>query len=346
MKFNYRQLTFAREFRGYSQSELAASINGLSQPNLSKYEKGFNTLSDEMVLKTIEFLKFPKEWLYQEVKNTSENANYRKRTTLSKKDKLKIEYKNRLIGYVVDQLSDSIDWPDFKFTPLNIEDGYSVVDIAHHTRKFLGLHQGEPIVDICTLLENNGIIIVEVKENEKFDGVSFLTDYGIPVIITNKNFSNDRKRRTLVHELGHILMHSYFTVPDYRNKEFEADGFTNEFLMPENYIKNSLFKLRLNDLTELKRYWLTSMQSIVRRAKDLNCISKEKYTYFNIELSRNGKKKDEGVPVYIDEPALFKEAYNIHINEIGYSNSDLSFAFKLPVDIINDFFTPSNLRVI
>ena len=35
---------------------------------------------------------------------------------------------------------------------------------------------------------------LSLDEIEKFDGVSFITDKGFPVIIVNKNFSNDRKR--------------------------------------------------------------------------------------------------------------------------------------------------------
>ena len=349
MKINYRQLTFAREYRGYSQSELASNISGLSQPNLSKYEKGFNTLSDDMVEKVIEFLNFPKTWLYLNVSNLPENANYRKRATITKKDKSKIEYGNRLVGYIIDQMSDSINWPEFNHVPLDIEDGHTPKSIAKYARKILGVLPSDPIADINTLLENKGIIIVEIDAHDKFDGVSFLTDRGTPIIIINKSFSNDRKRRTLAHEYGHILMHCFFPIPKQRGekeREEETEEFTNEFLMPAEYIKNSLLGLRLGNLVELKNYWLTSMQSIIRRAKDLKCITKERYIYFNIELSRMGMKKDEGVNVYIDEPSLFKTAYKLHKDEIGFSDKDLSLAFSLPDDVIMNVFKPNNLRVI
>lgn len=349
MVFNYRQLTFAREYRGYSQSDLASNISGLSQPNLSKYEKGFNSLSDEMVVKIIDFLHFPKNWLFQNISNLPENANYRKKATINKKDKTLIEYGNRLVGFIIDQMSDSIEWPEFNHVPLDIEDGHTPTSIASYARKVLGLRPGDPVADIFTLLENKGIIVVEINAHEKFDGVSFITDKGIPVIIVNKDFSNDRKRRTLVHEYGHILMHCYFPIPSHRGekeREAEAEEFTSEFLMPQDYIKNSLLGLKLNDLAELKRYWLTSMASIIRRAKDLNCITPDRYLYFNIELSRSGKKKNEGVNVYIDEASLFMEAYKLHKNELDYSNQDLSDAFCLPIDVISDFFNSSNLKVI
>ena len=349
MKTNYRQLTFAREFRGYSQTELTSNIDGLSQSNLSKYEKGLNTLSDEMVFKIIEYLKFPKEWLSLNVSNLPENVNYRKRATISKKVKTEIEYNNRMLGFIVDQMSDSIEWPDFKHVPLDIEDGYTPKEIARYERKVLGLKPSEPVKDVFTLLENKGIIIIEIIANEKFDGVSFISDKGTPIIIVNKTFSNDRKRRTVIHEYAHILLHCFFPIPNNRGekeKEAEAEAFTNEFLMPEDYIKKSLIGLKISDLVDLKKYWLTSIASIVRRAKDLDCISKERYTYFNIELSRSGMKRNEGVNVYIDEPSLFTEAYKIHKNEIGYSDADLCEAFIIPIDCIERYFKTNRLRIV
>src|SRR5690606_17280228 len=116
-------------------------------------------------------------------------------------------------------------------------DGYTPSYIANHTRKLLKLKPNEPVRNICNLLESNGIIIVEIDAFEKFDGVSFVTDGGNPVIVINKRFSNDRKRFTIAHELGHLLMHSIDNpaIPLHRHKlkEGEANEYASEFLMPK-----------------------------------------------------------------------------------------------------------------
>lgn len=338
MDFNYRQLIFAREYRGFSQTELASKIEGLSQSNLSKFEKGISTLSDDLVLKIITFLDFPQNFFKQKIYNITENAHYRKRSAINKKTRIDIEYSTRLVGYIIDQMTDSIEWPEFTLTTINIEEGYSPEYIAKYTRKELKFRPDEPVKNIFSSFEHNGIIIVEIDATEKFDGISFWTDKGNPTIIINKNFSNDRKRFTLAHELGHLIMHN-FPIPEdsLRDKENEANRFGSEFLMPEEYIKKSLNNLRLSHLAELKRFWLTSMASIIRRAKDLGCIDKEKYLYFQIELSRNGKRKSEDIEVFIDEPRLFIEAYKMHKNELSYSDSELTEAFNLPNDVIKRF---------
>lgn len=128
-----------------------------------------------------------------------------------------------------------------------------------------------------------------------------------------------------------------YPVPDYRDKEDEAFRFAAEFLMPSESIKPSLRNLRLSYLAPLKEYWLTSMASIIRRAKELACIDDNKYKYFYIELSRRGYTKREPINVEIDEPSVFYEAYSLFKTELGYTMNDLSKAFKLPIDIIQDF---------
>lgn len=350
MEINYKQLTFVREFRGYSQTDLADKISGLSQSNLSKFEKGISTLSDELLRKIIDFLDFPVSFFNKKISNIVENPHYRKRSTINKKDIISIESSVRLIGYLVDEMSESLEWPPFNLTPLNIEDGYSVQNIAKHTRKILGLKTYEPVKNIVQLLEKHGILIIELEHIDKFDGVSLKTDQGSPIIILNKHFSNDRKRFTIAHELGHLIMHVLgdFPIPDYRDmkaREKEADLFASEFLMPEEEIRRSLYNLKLSDLAEFKKYWLTSMASIIRRARDLNCIDNDRYTYLNIEMSRLGYKKNEPINVFIDTPSLFVKGYEMHKKELEYTDSELSEAFCLPIDVINQFCSNGRQRL-
>lgn len=337
-EINHKQLTFAREYRGYSQTELSTQIQGLSQSNLSKFEKGLGQISDEVFQKIISLLNFPESFFVERISNNAENAHYRKRSCLPKKEILKIECRNKLIGYLIDQMSLSLEFPTFSINSVDVEDGFKPEAIAMFVRRSLGLKDDDPVKDIFNLLERNGIIIVELEGPVEFDGVSFKTDKGYPLIITNSSFSNDRKRFTIAHELGHLIMHTSFLISDYRDKEDEANKFASEFLMPSLAIKNSLYNLKLAYLGDLKRQWLTSMSSIIRRAKDLGCISSDRYKYFNIEMSRNGYKKKEPVNVWIDEPHLFSKAYKMHRQELNYSDEEIAEAFSLPLDIIKYFF--------
>ena len=349
-KINPKQLIIAREYREYSQTELATKIKGLSQSNLSKFEKGIGILSEEILLKIFECLNFPAPFFTRAISNFSDNANYRKRASLNKTNRSKIDITCKLIGYVIDQMADELEYPNFNLPMIDLEDGYSPSYVANYVRKQLKIDG--PVKDICKILEQHWVIIVEFDfDTSLFDGVSFISDGAYPVIIINKNFSNDRKRFNIAHELGHIIMHSATEnlYPDYRNKEVEANMFASEFLMPEVEIKNDLRYLKLTDLAELKRYWLTSMASLVMRAKDLGCIPQNRYKYLNIELSRYGYKKKEPVNVYIDTPNIFMTAYKMYRNELGYTKKELAEAFALPIDVVDNLFAETNtpkLRIV
>ena len=347
---NPKQLTFVREYKGYSQTELASHIQGLSQSNLSKFEKGVGQLSDEIIRKIVDFLGFPSSFYDQVISNNIDSAHYRKKVGITKKEKDYIEKSIKLIGYIVDQMSDSIEFPPFTLKTIDLSEGFTPVVAAHFIRRSMGILQG-PVVQICSKLESYGIIIVQLYDcDEGFDGVSFLTDLGYPVIVINGNYSNDHKRLTIAHELGHIVMHISpdIAVPDYRDKEKEAFSFAAEFLMPTEEIKNSLTDLRLSYLLPLKQYWLTSMASIAHRAKDLGAITLEKYKYINVELSRKGYRKREPGNVYLDTPTLFYDAYKLFKTELNYTDVELSEIFHLPIDVICHFCInqTTHLRII
>lgn len=343
MKVNHKQLIFAREYRGMSQTELAKSVKGLSQSNLSKYEKGLGGLSDEVLQNIFKVLNFPASFFEKKMGTTLETANYRKKSSIPKSLIKNFETSCIMLGYIVDELSDSVDFPDFTLKTIDIEDGYTPTEIAIFTRKNFRILADEPIHDIFRLIENKGVVIYEINTDEKFDGISMYSKKGTPIIVINKRMSNDRKRFTLAHELGHLIMHcsSEFPVPKYRDKEQEANEFASEFLMPTKAIRSSLEGLMYRDLHSLKKYWLTSKSSIVRRAYDLNAINRERYMFFNIELSRNRERKRESEIVSIDEPSIFEEAMRLHFEELGYSSKDIAEAFSISSDVI-DFFIQYN----
>lgn len=343
-----RQLVFAREYRGLTQSELAKNIVGLSQSNLSKFEKGLDILSDDVQNRIVKFLGFPKDFYKRKTNISFDNNNYRKKAGISKKDISRFEKQCQIIGYIVDEMSDSVEWVDYKVKSLNVDDGFSTDYIADYTRRTMGIAEDEPVKDIISALENVGIIVYEIEALEGFDGISFFTKKGYPIIIINKNMSNDRKRFTLAHELGHLVMHNEneFPISEDRNKEREANRFASQFLMPEKHIKNSLYDMRIGDLAILKKYWLTSKASIIVRAEYLNCIDKQRAIYFRTELSRNGERKMEKESVSIDAPKSIKTAYSLFKEELGYKDKDFEEYFALPKDIINDVFKIDKLKVI
>lgn len=65
-----KQMKFAREYRGYSQKGLCSKIDGLSQSNVSNFENGKGKIGKEQIIKIMDFLNFPIEWLDKELNHS------------------------------------------------------------------------------------------------------------------------------------------------------------------------------------------------------------------------------------------------------------------------------------
>lgn len=334
------QLTFARQYRGFTQTELAKQIPGLSQSNLSSFEKGLGSLSDDVIKKIMIFLNFPMEFLEERISNVVQCKHYRKKSNIKASDRDKIDRFISLVAYCFDWMADFVDLPGFEFDYIDLCNGYTPEDVALGLRrKFkLGIY---PVQDIFSFLERNGVFVYLWDcEYDEFDGVSLITDKGNHIIIINGNMSNDRVRFSLAHELGHIIMHQCFDfiIFESRDLENEAHRFAAEFLMPAQGIKSSLFNLKSSQLPTLKKYWLTSMSSIMYRAKNLNQINERKYLALRNDMSRNSWLKKEPYEVYIDRPSVIQKIYGLITDTLGYNNDDITSLSHIPKDVIENIF--------
>lgn len=334
-----RQLTFAREYRGYTQTELANHIKGLSQSNLSKFEKGTGLLSETALRNIMSALDFPIGFLDAEINNNPESKHYRKKGRLGTKDRNKIDKFVSIASYVFDNILDEFDAPSFNFPYLDVETGITPEEAARQVRRCNHIGSGA-VGNICNILERNGVFVYFWDcEYSDFDGVSLVSDKGNHIVIVNKNMPNDMIRFSLAHELGHLVMHnSTFIVVELRDKEAEANRFAAEFLMPEREIGSSLVNLKPSALPRLKQMWLVSMASIVVRAKVLGKIDSSRYKMLMTELSRKGWRLNEPNSVEIDKPTYLKDAENMLCDEFNLDYTEQARNMSLPADIIRIIF--------
>jgi Zn-dependent peptidase ImmA (M78 family) len=303
-------------------------------------EMGILPISDTNLLSIAQFLNYPPEFFYKkEVKTPISNFYYRKRIIIPKKVLSKLEAQMDIIRISIDEFITSIELPEFNFPRIDISLEGKPEDAARKIRDFLKIPKG-PINNLVNLLEKHGIIVYFIDaQSDKFDGITLFTDKNQPVIFINKNMPNDRKRFTLGHELGHLVLHIPFVLDSSRNEEDEANLFSSEFNMPLIECRNELVNLKYSDLGNLKSYWKLSKAAIIYRANQLKFISEEKYKYLMIELSRRGERKHEsGLDVEIDEPTLIKHMVKIFKNELGYKVEELSTHLGLNLSDFNFYF--------
>ena len=318
-------LVTARESRGFTQNQLVEKIPNLNQGNYSKMEKGLLPIPLETLSKIANTLNYNESFFYKRSVNTPVSSfYYRKRISIPKSQLSILESRLDILRLIIDELLESVDIPEFKIPQYEVTDKLSPTSIAIKIREHLKLGRG-PIPNLIDTLEASGIIIYSFKiDIPKFDGITLVTDKGQPVIFINDAMPNDRKIFSIVHELGHLIMHIPFSpLPDGRDEEKEANKFTGEFLMPYLDCRNDLMDLRYSSLGVLKSYWKVSKAAIVYRAKSINAITPDRFTNLNIELSKNGEKKKESGFIDISEPKLITLIINTHENELGYSLDEM-----------------------
>lgn len=325
MKLNYRMLRIARESRGLTQKQLVERVEGLNQGNYSRMEKGLLSISDDTFLKIRNVLRYKESFFFKPVIQTPISSfYYRRRVRMPRKELTVLEAKLDILRIMVDELLESVEIPELAIPTFEVDINNSPSKIAAKVRDSLKIPKG-PINNLIEKIEAGGIIIYFINTPIlKFDGITLVTDKRQPIIFVNSKIPNDRKIFTIAHELGHYVMHVPFSpLPNNRDEEKEANEFAGEFLMPYLDCREDLRNLNYRQLDILKAYWKVSKVAILRRALEIKMISKERYTYLNIELSRNGEKKRESGFIELAQPKLMKLMVKTHQEDLEYSQSEM-----------------------
>jgi len=323
---NYKMIELARNSRGITQKQLESLLPKINQPNISKIERGVLPFTEEYVSILSKALDYPEKFFYQaESKIPVSSLYFRKRATIPQKVLHKITSDICIILKGIDTLLQDIELREYPKFCFDISEGWTPESVAVRIKEIMEIDAKRPIKNIITKIEELGVLVfLYDSKTEKFDGTTCYTDNGTPIIFVNKNVSNDRLKRTIVHEFFHLVMHIPCNVEPWRETEVEADKATNEFFMPKDICINEFNGISFNDLGTLKSYWGVSKASIIRRAKELDLINANTYQYWNIELGRRGERKVEKGTVDIDSPKILPTVMKLLKDQFNYTNEDLA----------------------
>lgn len=342
---NFRNLLLARESRGYTQKDIVEHIKGLNQGNLSKMEKGLLSVPKETIALIAECLEYPQSFFYKKSQDRMVNSFfYRKRVTISSKEISMLEARFDIIRMAVDELLDSVDIPPYSIPTIRLTEEFTPSEIARRIRMFLGLHRG-PIENLIESLEKKGIIILMLNGTpEKFFGVTMFTNKNQPIVFVNNELSNDAKRFTIGHELGHLVMHleDLSFSEDEKQLDKEANEFSAEFNMPSIECRTDLMNLKYTDLPNVKLYWKLSKSAILYRAKSMGFLTDSQYKYFMMQLSSSNQRKKEKEVVDIDSPTLLKRVIDVHLNQLNYSKKEMADLTGIGFDDLYDWILTSS----
>lgn len=323
--FNPDMLRLVRDLRGVTQGELATRC-GCTQSFVSQAEHGDREVNPERAAAFASVLGFPVEFFYQEGRYSGLGISlvfYRKKQSALAAHLTRLQAEVALRRLVASRLLRGVSigktTRSFQFMDIDEFDGRAD-KVAALLRASWQLGTG-PIPNLIAVIENAGGVVFKFPFGTKdIDAMSQWPDDGPPLFFVNSEAPSDRLRFSLSHELGHVVMHRAGT-PE---MEGEADQFAAAFLMPAMDIASDLTDLDLPKAARLKPYWRVSMGALIKRARDLERVSPERYTMMWREMSRRGYRKSEPVTIPPEQPAFWSELVGVYQRNMGFDLSGLA----------------------
>ena len=286
---NIGMLSLAREAKGYTQKDLATAI-GCNQSRVSRIEAGELIPLENDIQNFVRVLGRSREFFFQQgVTMPASVSFYRKTQTLPLKMLRQCNAQMNIRRLEIEQMIGDTKLEKRELPYLPPEKHGGAKGVAQTIRQKWNITKGA-VQRLTEQIEDAGCVVVDYPfPAVKLDGLSIRAPQKTPIIFLNKNLAKSRRRMSLAHELGHLVMH---TEP-HEEVEDEAWDFAAEFLMPADEIKQQLDRLNLDKLGRLKMEWGVSMQAILYRARKLEQISESNSRYLWMQIGKCGYRVNE-----------------------------------------------------
>lgn len=276
-----KRLKSARAASGLSLRALSDAMdNAVSAQAIGKYERNEDMPGSGVLMSLASALAVSVDFLMSDDELELEGVEFRKSASASAKEEATIEAKT--LGRVEKYLAiegllnlPSQEWDQPQGAPYWVADPRDAEDAARNLRDAWLLGK-DPIPKLAELLEEHGIKVFSL-DIDRVDGLAAKVNRkdrrSGRVIMIKKNTWSERKRFTLAHELGHIVLNPG---PDC-DVERAANRFAGAFLIPAEVLRQEIGTKRrdisLGELIGLKDRFGVSIQALTYRCKDLEIIS-------------------------------------------------------------------------
>lgn len=290
-----KKIKSGRKLRSLSQQKLADEI-GVSKQMISKYENSISIPSSKVLIELAKALQLNVDYFFTPPTVELGTINFRKKSKLTTKrlEAIKEEVKLKLSNYLeIENILNIDNEFDISIQKRKLNAEPDIESIVKEIREEWQIGF-DPVHNITQLLEDQEIKIIEIAEADNlFDGMATIIDEKYAVIVINENFPIERKRFTLLHELGHLIL----DIPDCDLKEEEkyCNLFAAEFLFPLSNVFKEFGKNRrsvaIQELIEAQKKYGISIQAIMYRLLNADIISKNQLSNFYRQINSNKELK-------------------------------------------------------
>src|SRR5580704_15815548 len=285
------RLKLARRKAGFSLRDLSAAMNEkVTAQAIGKYERGEDVPSSGVLMALAKALGVSLSYLLDTQGIALSGVEFRTKANTTAKDRAHVE--TEVLEWIERYLQielildlDSAKWQCPVPCPVQLSDVNEAEKLAKGVREEwkLGL---DPIPNMTELLEEKGLKVLTVALPKRVSGFTCLVGRGdgrpaLPVIVVNNEFSLERRRLTLAHEVAHRLIDTD-SLSD-KDEEKAATLFAGAFLMPCEHLLRVVGKHRnavgYKELIDLKHLYRVSGVAVLMRLRQLGIIDESTLVY-------------------------------------------------------------------
>lgn len=309
------RLKLARKRAGLSLRGLAAAIDhAVSAQAIGRYERGEMLPGSATALKLAKALNVPLSYLFTPSEIRLEGVEFRKTTATRAQERAMVEAAvlDSLDRYLLveDLLGiGSHMWDKPEGAPFKVSDFEDAEIAAERVRKDWNLG-GDAIPNMTELLEEHGIKVLKLDFPLSVDGltcwVSPRDQEKVPVIVGSAAKSVERRRFTLAHELGHMVM----AIDGDLDEEKACQRFASALLMPRENVLLEVGQHRhafsYAEIIEIKRMFGVSAAALIVRLRDLGVITEGTLQTVFRGIGRTWRKAEPEPLPATEEPRRFQ----------------------------------------
>jgi Zn-dependent peptidase ImmA (M78 family) len=316
-----------------------AALAKISPASVSSYESAVRAPSPTTASRLAEALQYPLAFFYLPDIDLveAEAVSFRALARIPAKKRDMVTGAIAHAQSVDRWITERYERPDVDVPDLS---GVAPVEAAATVRSAWGLADG-PLPSVIGLLESKGVRVYSLGTSsapwdlDEVFGISMWRD-GIPFIFINLNVTVERVRFSLLHELGHLVLHRADD-PDTTRTEKQANTFAGHFGIPSSFLTAEFTPFdSFPDILESKKRIRASAMSYVYRLNEDGLIDEWRYRELCVRLRRDYGKDEPEPMVEKESSSLLRQVIDDLRPEGG--GSYLAKELAIPESEIDDLF--------
>jgi Zn-dependent peptidase ImmA (M78 family) len=288
----------------------------VTQAFVSQIEKGLKALPLDLASAAADLYDLPLEFFTAPPSLTDEGF-----ATFRKSSKATVRDENRVVATFGEAAR--------LFATVSGGSGYHAADLdaaraadeeetARNVREMLGLASDDPVLNATRAVERLGVGVIHdlvtlPTEARDHAGVTRPNPFvDRPLVATIGSLPPEVARMTVLHELAHVIFDRDrgSAIRGTRSlEEKRAFRFAGAMMLPAHIVRKRVTEtLTLQAYLRIKADYGISVAAIVVRAADLGVISPHRKRTLMIQMSSNGWRRGEPVPVAEETAALLPQA--------------------------------------